>query len=185
MQKRGQVRIIGGKWKRRIIKFPESSELRPSPDSVRETLFNWLRNEIEKSTCLDLFAGSGAFGFESASRGASFVALVDNNSKVTSHLINTKSTLGEPGEIEIHMLDSLKYLNSTKEKFDIVFFDPPFDNFDIEPICLALIERKRLNPGAIIYIESPNTILHLPIPPTWHIIRESKTGMVRSTLIQS
>jgi len=79
MGKPGQVRIIGGKWKRRVIRFPPTADLRPTPDAVRETLFNWLRNDLADSICLDLFAGSGAIGFEAASRGAERVVMIEKN----------------------------------------------------------------------------------------------------------
>ena len=189
MKKPGQVRIIAGQWRRRQIRFPETSDLRPSPDAVRETLFNWLSNDLVGSVCLDLYAGSGAFGFEAASRGASSVIMVESHSQAIKHLSDTQNLLNAHDVIEICHEKTLRYLESTSQKFDIVFIDPPFKDMNPGEICQSLITHNRLNDGALIYIESrakkSPANSPLPIPPTWHIIRESQRGMVQSMLIKT
>ena len=185
MKKSGQLRIIGGRWKRRLIRFPEISDLRPSPDMVRETLFNWLRNELTGSTCLDLYAGSGSIGFEAASRGADAVVMIEKHRLAIRCLLETRQSLDADKLIEIYHDKALHYLESTTKKFDLVFLDPPFKNSDIGAICQSLIRHDRLNDNAQIYIESSKSNLPLPIPSTWHIIRESQRGMVQSTLIKT
>ncbi len=189
MKKPGQVRIIAGQWRRRQIRFPEINDLRPSADAVRETLFNWLNNDLVGSVCLDLYAGSGAFGFEAASRGASSVVMVESHSQAIKHLCDTQNLLNAHGVIEICHEKALHYLESASQKFDIVFIDPPFGDMNTSEICQSLITHNRLNDGALIYIESrakkSPANSPLPIPPTWHIIRESQRGMVQSTLIKT
>lgn len=189
IKKPRQVRIIAGQWRHRQIRFPEISDLRPSADAVRETLFNWLSNDLVGSVCLDLYAGSGAFGFEAASRGASSVVMVESHSQAIKHLSDTQNLLNAHGVIEICHQKALHYLESTSQKFarkfDIVFIDPPFRDMNPGEICQSLITHNRLNGGALIYIESQKSNSSLPIPPTWHIIRESQRGMVQSTLIKT
>ena len=188
MKKFGQLRIIGGQWKRRQIRFPDISDLRPSPDATRETVFNWLRNNLSGSVCLDLYAGSGAFGFEAASRGATTVVMVDNHRQVIHSLCQTRNMLAADKLIEICHQNVLPYLESPPhktdmQKFDVVFMDPPFRDAPLSEICQALIAHNWLNADAMIYIESQKSNCPLPIPSTWHIIRESQRGMVQSTLI--
>lgn len=188
MKKSGQLRIIGGQWKRRQIRFPPVSDLRPSPDATRETVFNWLRDNLLGSVCLDLYAGSGAFGFEAASRGATAVVMVDSHRQVIHALRQTRDQLDADKLIEICYQKVLPYLKSPThktdmQKFDVVFIDPPFRAPHISEICQALITHNRLNDHALIYIESQKSNCPLPIPSTWHIIRESQCGMVQSTLI--
>jgi len=185
MNKTRQLRIIGGKWKRRQIGFPDLVDLRPSPDAVRETLFNWLRNDLADSDCLDLYAGSGAFGFEAISRGASSVVMVDSHFRVIENLHRTRDILSADDQIEVYHGRVLNYLQSTLRKFDLVFIDPPFKNYSIHDICELLTDRQILKQDARVYIESPKSNLPLPIPATWHIIRQSRRGMVQSTLLMT
>ncbi len=186
------VRIIGGQWKRRHIRFADVGALRPSPDATRETVFNWLRNNLFGSLCLDLYAGSGAFGFEAASRGATAVVMVEHDAQIIHSLRQTREQLGGNHLIEICHQNVLHYLQSspqksmsksTPQKFDVVFMDPPFKDTNLSEICHALISHDRINDDALIYIESKKSNCPLPIPSTWHIIRESRRGMVQSTLI--
>ena len=185
MKKTRQLRIIGGQWKSRQIRFPDLVDLRPSPDAVRETLFNWLRDDLDGSECLDLYAGSGAFGFEAISRGASSVVMVDNNYLVIKNLYETRELLHAGNLVEIYHGPASQYLETTTRKFDVIFIDPPFKNYAIHDVCQLLIDRQVLNSNAKVYIESPKSNLPLPIPATWHIIRESQRGMVQSTLINT
>ena len=121
------LRIIGGRYRRRILRFPDSEGLRPTPDRVRETLFNWLGQELDGERCLDLFAGSGALGFEAASRGAAHVVMVEQAPKVLAALQENAKMLRDPPGVEIIRGDALQYLASTKSKFDLIFLDPPFN----------------------------------------------------------
>jgi 16S rRNA (guanine966-N2)-methyltransferase len=184
MPKQGKLRIIGGKWKRRQISFPAILDLRPTPDSVRETLFNWLGQDLSGQTCLDLFAGSGALGFEAASRGASRVDLVELNKTASKNLQATALQIDEDEIIYVHTNNAMSYVTTCNRAYDVVFLDPPFRKDILESLCVALNENNRLNKNAQIYIESPRSKLPLPIPPTWNIIREATRGMVKSTLIQ-
>jgi 16S rRNA (guanine966-N2)-methyltransferase len=185
MKNTRHLRIIGGQWKSRKIPFPDLKELRPSPDAVRETLFNWLRNDLADSNCLDLYAGSGAFGFEAVSRGASSVVMVDNNHTVIKNLYETRELLNAGNLVEIYHGAASQFLETTTLKFDVIFIDPPFKDHAIQGVCQSIIDRQILNHNAKVYIESPKSNLPLPIPATWHIIRESQRGMVQSTLIST
>ena len=185
MKTKGQLRIIGGQWRRRTLHFPAIDTLRPSPDAVRETLFNWLMPYIRGCVCLDLFSGSGAFGFEAVSRGAAKAILVEKSPQAVKYLNQSSQALNAGTLIEVRHQNAEKYLNSSKTKFDLVFLDPPFQEQILENICNKLIEYNRLNPDALIYIETPKSNTPLPIPSSWHIIRQARRGQVQSTLINS
>jgi 16S rRNA (guanine966-N2)-methyltransferase len=123
------VRIIGGNWRRRVLNFPDSEGLRPTPDRVRETLFNWLGQDLTGLNCLDLFAGSGALGFEAASRGASKVLMVDTSPKVIAALQANARILDTEGHLQIVRGDAVKFASSLQasgSRFDVVFLDPPY-----------------------------------------------------------
>ncbi|MDR3412488.1 MAG: 16S rRNA (guanine(966)-N(2))-methyltransferase RsmD, partial [Formivibrio sp.] len=124
-QYKNQVRIIGGNWKRRMLRFPQIEGLRPTPDRVRETLFNWLGQDCTGLTCLDLFSGSGALAFEAASRNASKVVAVETAKPALDALRSNQSTL-DARNLEIVWSDGMRFLDSTPERFDVVFLDPPF-----------------------------------------------------------
>src|SRR6267142_6647216 len=122
---RNRVRIIGGQWRSRIVKFPPAAQLRPTPDRVRETLFNWLGQRVDGLSCLDLFAGSGALGFEALSRGASRVVMVDSDRAIAAALRDSARELGAAGA-EVVQRDALEFLGAGGEKFDLAFVDPPY-----------------------------------------------------------
>ena len=142
---RNELRIIGGNWRGRRVKFPSSNELRPTPDRVRETLFNWLQPVIAGSRCLDLFAGSGALGLEALSRGATRVVFVDHEPKVIEHLHAALSLLKAEGA-EPKLTQARRYLESPVEAFDIVFLDPPFADESLPAICALLDSRAGSRP---------------------------------------
>ena len=183
MKKPGQLRIIGGQWRSRVIHFPPIDNLRPSPDAIRETLFNWLSGYIRNSACLDLFSGSGVFGFEAVSRGARKAVLVESNRHAVRQLHKTSQLLGADDWIEIQHNRVENYIKTTDEKFDLVFIDPPFQSGLIEMTCRGLVGRDCLKRQALVYIESKKSNIPLPIPATWHIIRQVERGLVQSTLI--
>ena len=183
LKKPGQLRIIGGQWRSRVIHFPQFDNLRPSPDAIRETLFNWLSGHIRNSACLDLFSGSGVFGFEAVSRGARKAVLVESNRHAVRQLHKTSQLLGADDWIEIQHNRVENYIKTTDEKFDLVFIDPPFQSGLIEMTCRGLLEGNCLKRQAMVYIESKKSNIPLPIPATWHIIRQVERGLVQSTLI--
>ncbi len=190
MKKSGRIRIIGGRWKSRLLRCDGAAGLRPSPDAVRETLFNWLPHHLRDQSCLDLFAGSGAFGFEAASRGAARVVLVESNAKAVELLRANRGALGAECEVEIFAgtVDEFFRRRGASEAgsgFDIVFMDPPFAGQMIEATCRNIQSRGLLRPRALVYIESPRGECPLPIPSGWHIIRQSRCGRVQSTLVQT
>ena len=173
------VRIIGGQWRRRVLKFPESEGLRPTPDRVRETLFNWLGQELDGQHCLDLFAGSGALGFEAGSRGAARVVMVEEAPRVVAALRDNIEMLQNPPELEIVRRDALQYLASTQTKFDLIFLDPPFKKGWIprlEPL-LAKVAKE----DSAIYVEAEHEIESLA---DWHTVRHGKAGEVHFHLLR-
>lgn len=173
------VRIIGGAWRRRVLKFPDSEGLRPTPDRVRETLFNWLGQELDGWHCLDLFAGSGALGFEAASRGAARVVMVEQSPKVLASLRENAEILQNPREVEIIRRDALQYLASSKTKFNLIFLDPPYKKGWIprlEPLLPGVLEED-----AAVYVEAEHEIESLG---DWRTVRHGKAGEVHFHLLR-
>lgn len=165
-----QVRIIGGQCRGRKLNFVEAEGLRPTPDSVREKLFNWLGQDLTGMSVLDLFAGSGALGFEAASRNAKKVVLADNNRKTTDMLRQNVRMLGLD-QIEILDTDGPVYLKRSSEKFDVVFLDPPFAWENWENLFTSL--KNNLKKGAMVYIEAGR----MPDFPEWlEKYREGRAG---------
>ncbi|HVV69682.1 MAG TPA: 16S rRNA (guanine(966)-N(2))-methyltransferase RsmD [Gammaproteobacteria bacterium] len=180
-----QVRIIGGKWRSRKITFPNVAGLRPTPNRVRETLFNWLAPHIHNAKCLDLFAGSGALGFEALSRGAHSVVMVEQSAQVVAQLHTNAKLLAAEALAEIFCQRIEPQVSILQNRqFDIVFLDPPFHQGWI-PLCCQLLEISQcLTPGALIYIEAECELQPLPIPSNWNILRQQKAGQVSYYLIQ-
>jgi 16S rRNA (guanine966-N2)-methyltransferase len=173
------VRIIGGQYRRRVLRFPDSEGLRPTPDRVRETLFNWLGQELDGEHCLDLFAGSGALGFEAASRGAVQVVMVEQAPKVLAALHENAKMLHNPPGVEIIRGDALQYLSSTKSKFDLIFLDPPFKKGwipSLEPLLAGVA-----NQDAAVYIEAEHEIKALG---DWRAVHHGKAGEVHFQLMR-
>lgn len=151
-QLNGQLRIIAGAWRGRKLNFSEREGLRPTTDRVRETLFNWLQVDISGSRCLDLFAGSGALGFEAASRGAARVVMVDNQIE-TANTLKANIDLLSAQQAEVVCSDAISYLSNCNEVFDIVFIDPPY-RADVIAQCCELLESEQcLSDHAKIYVE--------------------------------
>ncbi|HVY53433.1 MAG TPA: 16S rRNA (guanine(966)-N(2))-methyltransferase RsmD [Gammaproteobacteria bacterium] len=174
---RGQVRIIGGNWRGRKLTIPEVSGVRPTPDRVRETLFNWLAPVMPGARCLDLFAGSGALGFEALSRGAAFVMMVDQSPLVIKALRSQLAAFkGENAEITQATLPAQWPL--IQKPFDIVFLDPPYKENLLFPICNMLEEKKFLADSALIYLESDQPIESCNLPSNWKILKCKKAGQV-------
>ena len=179
---RNEFRIIAGQWRRRKLHFPPLPGIRPSPDRVRETLFNWLRERIEGAVCLDLFAGSGALGLEALSRGAAAVVFVDRERVAVQALREHLNALGDVGG-EAVQADALSWLEGPARPFDVVFLDPPFDSELLTQAAERLEQRGWLKDGAVVYLEYPAE--RVPATPAnWRMLRESRAGRVGFRLIQ-
>ncbi len=180
----GELRIIGGEWRSRRLRFTPVRGLRPSPDAVRETVFNWLQFDIASARCLDLFAGSGAMGFEAASRGAARVTMVESHPTAARQIEANRELLGATDLIDVFPGTVERFLHGNSQAFDVVFMDPPFRGNLLRETCALLAECHPFSDDALLYVESASTEGALPIPLTWHIIRQKDRGAVRATLIQ-
>ncbi len=174
-----RVRIVGGEWKRRPVTFRETPDLRPTPDAVRETLFNWLGQDLGGLTCLDLFAGSGVLGFEAASRGATHVTLVEQNVRAFRSLQENAGALG-PDRLEVVRMDALKFLAHAPRRYDILFFDPPYHRDWIARVeswlpCVA-------HENARLYVEAERPIERMG---AWQMTRSGKCGQVFYHLLEA
>ena len=177
-----EFRIIAGAWRRRKLHFPPLPGIRPSPDRVRETLFNWLRERVPGARCLDLFAGSGALGLEALSRGANSVTFVDREREAVE-AIRGHLTLLEAADGDVTQADALEWLKRAPEPYDIVFLDPPFAS-DLAELALAALEAGGwLKPAALIYMEYAADVPP-SLPAGWQLLRESRAGRVGFRLIQ-
>jgi len=172
-----KLRIIGGQWRSRLLRFEDAPGLRPTPARVRETLFNWLQYDIIGSRCLDLFAGSGALGFEAASRGAGEVVQVENN-PLACRFLSANARLLAASQITVQALDVSRYLQGAAEPFDIVFLDPPFGLGFVEDTCGLLEDRGWLKPHAKIYVESEKTLILDKPPGNWRLLKAKTAGEV-------
>ena len=152
-QSANQIRLIGGQWRGRKLGFPDAEGLRPTADRVRETLFNWLAGDITGSRCLDMFAGSGALGFEALSRGASHCCFVDQNASVLKQIQSNCGLLDATPRCELLLADASKPIG-LEGSFDIVFLDPPFKGPALEACLDWLLTSPLLTPDSLIYIET-------------------------------
>lgn len=178
-----EIRIIGGRWRGRKIRFPCINDLRPTPNRVRETLFNWLTPIIQGSRCLDLFAGSGALGFEALSRGAKEVVFIDESDLIVRELQNNATKLNSDNVI-IRQAKINENLLIELGRFDIVFLDPPFKQ-NLLTMCFDWLEQQDiLSTQSNIYIETNKQLMACSIPQSWVVIREKKAGQVYYYLIE-
>lgn len=173
---RNQFRIIGGQWRSRKLGFFPAPGLRPTPDRVRETLFNWLAPVINGARVLDLFAGSGALGFEAASRGAARVTLVDNHPRAVSQLQQNIRLL-QATQMDVCQSDVLRYLDRPAEACDVVFLDPPYQAEVLEA-CFARLEAGWLAAEAWIYFEHDSHNPAPALPANWQLERDKIAGQV-------
>ena len=172
------MRINGGELRSRVITFPDAEGLRPTPDRVRQTLFNWLGQTLYGRTCLDLFAGSGALGFEAVSRGAERVTLVEKNSLVARALQDNISKLALRN-ISVRCQDGLEFASRDATRYDVIFLDPPFDS-DFLPRLFELLPA-RLNDDGVLYVESGAAI---DVPEAWQVVKAGKAGQVHYQLLK-
>lgn len=180
---RNQVSIIAGQWRGSKINVVDFQDLRPTSGRIRETLFNWLHYDIQGLTCLDLFAGSGALGFEAASRGAGKVIMVERQPTICRQLELTAQKL-DAGQITVICDNAREFLGSNQRVYDLVFLDPPFRSELLDETCLTLEQSGALAENAKIYLETAksNRLEHLP--PNWTILHSKFAGDVNYSLLQ-
>lgn len=175
---RNQIRIIAGEWRGRKLAFADVEGLRPTPDRVRETLFNWLAPMIVGARCLDPFAGSGVLGLEALSRGAAEVVMLDQHPKVIKQL-NTNLSLLNCERAVVQQADALDFLQQTPGKpFDVVFLDPPYRKNLLAPCCELLNAQAWLAEGARVYLETERGHALPALPDNWQLVRSKKAGQV-------
>lgn len=173
----GFVRIIAGKWRGRRLKVPDVKDLRPTPDRVRETLFNWLAPIIADTYCLDLFAGSGVLGFEALSRGASKAVMVDQSLEVIT-LLQAELAAFKADNGEVYQAVIPNQLHVSERPFDIVFLDPPYQAGLLLPCCQYLEQQGYLAETAYIYLEAQQVIEDNALPANWRLIKSQQAGQV-------
>ena len=174
------LRIIGGQWKRRILTFIVVDDLRPTPDRVRETLFNWLQFEIQGKRCLDAFAGSGALGVEALSRNAAECVFIEKHAGQAKQLQQTLTDFGKPMPVLVG--DTLQLLNQQKMPFDVIFLDPPYALNFWQPVCELLVKQQLIHADSWIYIEADRDWSALDLPTEWQAIKNTRAGSVHGFL---
>ena len=184
----GRLRIIGGRFRGRRLPIPDQPGLRPTPDRIRETLFNWLAPVIDGARCLDPFAGTGALGLEAASRGAARVVLIERSEPVARQLRENAGVL-RADNVQVVQADTLGWLADPERRtafgpFDLVFLDPPFAAGLLAPACDLLACQGWLHPGARVYLETALTAGLPTLPDGWELIRDRTAGQVRYALAQ-
>ena len=177
------IRIIGGRNKSYRIVFRASPALRPTTDRAKETLFSWLQFELENKSCLDLFAGTGSLGLEALSRGAQHVTFVEKEKNLYKNIIKNISNLGYENQIQAVCSDSFKWLKTNKQKFDLIFLDPPFDLIDYKMLIREIFQNNVLNQDGKIFLESSKHT-SLELSKTQNILKDKTVGDVRLIILQ-
>jgi 16S rRNA (guanine966-N2)-methyltransferase len=175
---KNKLRIIAGDWRSRQLSFVDAPGLRPTPARVRETVFNWLQYDIVGKQCLDLYAGSGALGFEAASRGAKSVVQVENNAQACRCLKDNAVALSAESRIKAVQGDVLRYLDGEAQAFDLVFLDPPFGRNLAAQTCQLLEENGWLAKQAKIYVETERHFDGSGMPENWRQLKSKSAGEV-------
>lgn len=181
-----QVRIIGGQFKRRHLQFIDLDGLRPTPDRLRETLFNWLMVDIYGARVLDACAGSGVLGFEALSRGASQTVFIEKNKQQYQQLLNSAKTLQisqDKAQIYCGKVEEILTNLTNKQVFDVVFLDPPYALNLWQPILQILVKNQLIDNNTLIYLESDKPISQLFSNITVNVLKEKKMGQVYSGLV--
>ena len=180
----GRLRIVAGKWRSRMLDIADVPGLRPTSERIRETLFNWLAPTLPGSRCLDLFAGTGALGFEALSRGAAEVVFVEK-SPVAARALRASVELLDATGADIEQGDAVDFLRRAAARpFDIIFLDPPFAADSHEVLCRLLDETPLLADGALIYIEEDRAKPAVQLPARWTTLKSKTAGNVRYSLVQ-
>ncbi|MDX1733170.1 MAG: 16S rRNA (guanine(966)-N(2))-methyltransferase RsmD [Halioglobus sp.] len=178
----GQLRIIGGTWRGRKLRFYTGPGLRPTGDRIRETLFNWLSPVIHDARCLDLFAGSGALGLEALSRGAAHCDFVDSSKRAAAQIGAHLQALQASAAGTCHNQAADAFLRTATGPYDVVFIDPPFESSLAPAACAALVDRALLAPGAMVYLETSAAAERPAVPANWQLHREKTSGGVAFAL---
>jgi 16S rRNA (guanine(966)-N(2))-methyltransferase RsmD len=173
------VRISAGEWRSRLLKFPDGDGLRPTPDRVRQTVFNWLGQELHGLSCLDLFAGTGVMGFEALSRGASQVVLIEKSRAAYQAMVDNKSAL-KATNAQVLNLDALQFLKQNQQVFDVIFLDPPYHQGLIDQ-ALPLIKTALSEDGQV-YVEAE---FALEDSADWQVYKSGKAGNVFYHLLKA
>ena len=171
-KKQNTVRINAGEWRSRLLKFPDAEGLRPTPERVRQTVFNWLGQDLTGLHCLDLFAGTGVMGFEALSRNAKTSVLVEKTSTVYKAILENKATL-KADAAQVFNMDALSFLGQSRQLFDVVFLDPPYNQGWLAKVLPLL--PAHLNPDGFVYAEAEHAIQPDEI---WQVVKQSKAGNV-------
>lgn len=179
----GNLRIIGGQWRGRKLTICDAEGLRPTPDRIRETLFNWLQTSIGGARCLDLYAGSGALGLEAASRGAQQVVLVERNTETASQLRIHCQQL-DTTQCTVETQAATTFLMTNQAQFDLVFIDPPYQDGAWTEVAIQLTESNALAEQAQIYLEYPSQQSQPTLPTSWQLLKEKTAGAVNYCLFQ-
>ena len=175
---KNKVRIGGGDWRSRLLSFPDAPGLRPTPDRVRQTLFNWLGQDLHGLTCLDLFSGTGVMGFEALSRGAKSVVMVEKSVPAYRALLDNRRALD--ADAQILNMDAVQYLAGNRQAFDVIFLDPPYQQGWMEKL-LPLV-AAHLTPEGVIYAEAEFAIAD---SDDWQVHKQGKAGNVFFHLLKS
>lgn len=178
-KKLNSVRINAGEWRSRLIKFPDSEGLRPTPERVRQTIFNWLGQDLTGLNCLDLFAGTGVLGFEALSRNAKTAVMVEKTSVVYKAILENKTTL-RANAAQVFNMDALSFLDKNQQLFDVIFLDPPYNQGWLDKVLPLL--SNHLSPQGVVYVEAEYA---LSDDSTWQVFKHSKAGNVFYHLIKS
>ncbi len=178
----GELRIIGGRLRGRRLPVPDQVGLRPTSDRIRETVFNWLAPLMPGARCLDLFAGSGALGFEALSRGAAEVVMIEQSAAVVRQLETSARRLEAP-EVRILRDDALRWLDGPGRSFDVIFLDPPYAADLWRPAIARLSRQGWTQPGSRVYLEAPARLGFPALPSDWDLVRDKTAGQVRYGLV--
>lgn len=165
-----------------MLSFPGVNALRPTPDAVRETVFNWLAAHIEGRHCLDLYAGSGALGFEAVSRGAADAVLIEKNPRVVKALRQNQQAIDNNDQLSITCCAALQYLSTCNTCFDLIFLDPPFASEELEKACYQVQKRGLIAPRGLVYLEHASDRALRYLPEAWCALKTAQRGGVRYTL---
>jgi 16S rRNA (guanine966-N2)-methyltransferase len=175
---RNSVRIIGGVWRGRRVHFPDMPGLRPTPDRVRETLFNWLQHSLQGTRCLDLFAGSGALGLEALSRGAAEVVFVEQFPAASRTLQEQLVRLSGEGKGRVMEMGAVRFLRTPAKPFDVAFLDPPFGKDALAEYIPMLDAGDWLKVGGLVYLENERIAGVPTIPAHWELLKSKSAGEV-------
>ncbi len=181
-KKQNSVRINAGQWRSRLLKFPDNEGLRPTPDRVRQTVFNWLGQDLSNQICLDLFAGTGAMGFEAASRNAQRVVMVEVVNTAFKAL-KQNQTLLDAESCQIWHTDAMRFLATNQQQFDMIFCDPPYEQQWLDKVLPVL--HRHLAANGLVYAEAEYQIKAETLGSEWEVLKQGKAGNVYYHLLKS